>query len=93
MYEDETYIQCMCFGEILHVSRDRDSGDIYFAAYAPRMCGKIPWKHRLQHIWRIMTVGYPWQDDIIMRKEDAVQFAEWLLDSNGNTHTNPNEVR
>lgn len=85
---DETFIRCQCFAEILHVSRDSDTGEVYMAAYEPRTCGKLPWKYRLKHIWRIMTHGHPWWDNIIMSKEDAEKFAAWLLES-GKVETNP----
>ncbi len=86
-YFDNTYVHCACYAEILHVSRDKETGEVYLAAYTPSGVGKIAWKWRLKHIWRIITKGYPWQDNIILTPKDAKEFGEWLLKTHGVENT------
>jgi len=89
---DEYFIRCECFAEMIHVCRDRDDGEVYMSVYVPRGRGKLAWKYRLQHIWRILTKGYPWQDEIILGKAEAARFGVWLLESEEKKFVDPENL-
>lgn len=72
-YEPPTLHQCCCGTEALHVWRD-DDGTVYVSSWAPKN-QREGWRRRLQHIWRIITTGEPWDDEIVLTKEEAFEVA------------------
>jgi hypothetical protein len=88
---DQLFIQCACFGEIVHVSRDEDSGEIYVSCYEPRGT-KYTWGYRLKHIWHILTKGHPYHDDVILSVEDSKQLGVWLLEQSEKQYVDPDQL-
>ncbi len=48
------------------------------AIFCWRGSGKVGWRERLRHIWRVLTVGYPYSDDIVLSREDAERLGSFL---------------
>lgn len=75
---DGGFIQCSCFGHALHVFRDTDTGELYFSMFE-RKGRNYGWRQRLRHIWRIIRLGYPYEDEAILTRSDARRLANWIL--------------
>ncbi len=44
-------------------------------------CGydeKLSWTRRIKFLWHIFTTGKPWADHVVIKKEEAIEFADWL---------------
>jgi hypothetical protein len=39
---------------------------------------KLSWRRRLGFLWWVLRTGEPWADCIIMDKDKALEFAEWI---------------
>lgn len=74
MITEPTLHQCSCGSEALHVWRDDDTGLVYLSTWAPKRYAK-GWTRRLRHIWRIVTTGEPWDDEIVLTPEEAREVA------------------
>lgn len=76
---DERYISCACFGEALHLVRYEDEGSVSLSlsVYEPR--GSRPsWRWRLKYIWRILTKGHPYEDEVILTQPQVHELVTWL---------------
>ncbi len=61
------FIPSFCIGEGLHVTYDEIDGDTYLAFWDYGCKDKKTlWKYRLQHIWRIIKYGTPYDDEITL---------------------------
>lgn len=40
--------------------------------------GKLSWRKRIEFLWHVLKTGEPWADSIIMNKDKALEFAEWI---------------
>lgn len=74
---DERYVTCACFTEALHLVYDEDSRELFVSIYA--QAGARPsWRHRLSSIWRILTTGHPYDDEIILDRSSLHALTTWL---------------
>lgn len=73
----EHYLTCACFGEALHLVYDAEEKELYLSVYEPR--GLTPsWSWRLKYIWRILTKGTPYQDELILNQAQTHELVTWL---------------
>ncbi len=71
---NELFIPCSCHSEVLRV--EYDDGVFYISTY--RSSGRHGFLTRLQHIWKIIRTGIPWEDDVILYKEAALKLKDYL---------------
>ena len=74
----DRYFDCACFAEVLRITH-WDDGEIYLSLLKPRSHGTADWKQRLRHIWRILRDGDPWEDEMVLTKEEAQALGRYLL--------------
>lgn len=74
----EKFIACACFGEGLRVVYDQEDGDYSVSIWQEGYRNPVEWKHRFRLIWRILRTGRAWDDQIILRGEEARQMAAFL---------------
>ena len=83
----EKYIKCDCVGEcsVLKVTEvpmynmdEKVDYEILMSIYKKR-CNKFSFIHKLKLIWHIIKYGEPYDDDIVISREDAVSLYEWLI--------------
>jgi len=73
---------CTCLGSGILLSRfkDDDDKDIMISMWEYRTPPFINWRHRLEHIWKIIRTGYPYTDDIILTPTDAIMLGNKLIE-------------
>jgi len=77
---EDTMVFCECGHAAILVSHFTDESDeIFISMWEGRVSRGTTWSHRLRHIWDILTRGYPYEDDIVISKNDARQLAETLF--------------
>jgi len=86
MNKEELYIKCDCVGEcsVMKVTKvlfDGDGNDknfdVNFVIYSSKK-NKFPLAHKLKHIWNIVRFGEPYDDQIVISKEDTIKLTEFL---------------
>jgi len=87
MYK-EKYIKCDCIGEctVLKVTEvpfyntdnnKTDEYNIHMSMYVHRK-SKFPLGHKLKLIWHIIRYGAPYDDQIVISKEDSIELSNFL---------------
>lgn len=69
---------CACHGEGMHIDYWNDDQSFYVSLWVDRDWRRVGWVQRLRHIWRILTVGEPWHDEIVLNREEAARLAAFL---------------
>lgn len=77
--EDFVYISCSCYGELALINNDEDF--IYLSHYehGNHKNSKLRWGSRLNFIWRILTTGKPYSDQIVLHPRDAKLLGNTML--------------
>lgn len=70
------FVECGCYGEGLHLSAD---DEVYLSLWTFHRNSKPTWRHRPRYIWRIVTHGDPYGDQIVLSPEAARTTAAALL--------------
>lgn len=73
-------VDCACFGEGLRVQWEQDDRDFYVSKWGYIPQGKPTWRYRIKVIWKVLTTGDPYHDELILHADDAKQLADWILD-------------
>lgn len=81
--EKTEYFQCSCYSEGLYVAVSNDEElsivDIGFFSYGLNTPKDISLKHRLRHIWKIITSGTPYVDMVSLDQKTAIRLGEHLI--------------
>jgi hypothetical protein len=74
------YLECAChYCRIMRVEYDPDFGETFISMwYRPT---SHPWRTRLRHIWKILTGGEPFEDEIILNRECMIKLSSYLTES------------
>lgn len=89
--EKDYFLETSCAGEIIRLSEwwdqrnDKDERDGYFwtccfSIYNNMFSGEAPLTHQLRHIWRIITTGHPWKDEIVLDIKTAKILRDKLVE-------------
>ena len=82
MEEKEEFYVCVCGCTAISLSRwiyDPDDTDINISMWARGLSNRNDsWRERLRHIWHIIRKGHPFEDNVILSKEDARRLSEKL---------------
>lgn len=74
----DCFTLCSCFGEGLRLVYWDDDKDFYVSMWKDRGDGRTCWRQRFRHIWRILTKGEPWEDEIILSMDEAKKMAQFI---------------
>ena len=94
MEHEEHYAAfCDCSAESVLITRFKDDEykEIYLSIWGYRYPHSVDWQDRLRHIWRIIRIGYPYEDDIVLNPDSAkalgiklIEYAgDWIEKENG----------
>lgn len=79
--------RCSCSSEVLTVEvydydegGKKDSKDYEFDISIFERYHKRSFFDRLRYVWKIMTTGRPYGDQIVLRHDSAKNLGEWLLE-------------
>lgn len=78
---EERFFSCACFGEGLRVSFWPGDGEFYLSMWSYRHAGKPSWRQRFRHIWNIIRVGDPWEDECLLTHIEAKELQIFLMES------------
>jgi len=70
------YIPCDCGSEVLRIDYDDECKTFDIMIYTLK--GKFPLRHKLRHIWNIIKKGEPYSDQIVLRKNSALELKEYI---------------
>ena len=80
---EESYVAfCDCNSESVLVTRWKDDRykEIYLSMWEIRHPYSPDWRNRLRHIWRIIRVGYPYMDDVVLNPDGAKALGQKLIE-------------
>ena len=78
---------CECHGDAIYVVKFDDEELIYFSIRHHKGKHKPPISQRLKRIWKILTTGTPYGDEVILNKEKSLQLSSWLQNNLNNNET------
>jgi len=85
MEKESLYIKCDCHGEVLEIQAydysDTHPNDTGFYMSMWRMSSdshKMSWRERFRWCWQILRTGDPWNDYIMLTKENAKKVSQYI---------------
>ncbi len=77
--EKSTMVLCECGSEAIQVSWWDDEPEVFLSNWTSGLPNTgIVWKHRIKHIWQIITRGHPYTDSVILSPDEAKKLADAL---------------
>jgi len=74
------FITCSCESEAILLERYKGEEEIYLSIFGRGLnIKRYNIKDRLRHIWQIIVKGFPYTDEIVLKKEKARELAQTLL--------------
>ena len=78
------FVECECHGEGIMIGYDSSDPfpqlDLAFFSLGLKGKGEMSIKEKIRWCWHIITKGYPWNDEIMLRQETAKELAKHLLE-------------
>jgi hypothetical protein len=78
----ELFLPCECGSEILRVVYDEEDKEYYFSFYSIGHTKNNPLIYKLKMIWRIITKGSPYEDNIILNLNECEKLVNFLDERN-----------
>jgi len=73
------YIECKCGTEVLQLTYDNEDDSLYMALFEFGYAkNKVPLLQRLRHIWKILTTGVCWHDQLILDREESIKLLNYV---------------
>jgi len=78
MKTETKVIPCACYGEGLILRKDEDDFlEVYF--YTIGCEGKkLGFKDKLRYIWRVITIGKPFGDQVMLDEQRMIELRDYL---------------
>lgn len=70
------YIGCECGAEVLKVEYDDECKVFYLGIF--QLNRRHYWWNKLRHIWHILRKGEPYGDEIVLRKNSALELVDYI---------------
>lgn len=71
MKDKRLYLQCECGCEVMSIEQDEEIDSFYYVSiYKLYDRNKLNWKDRFGHIWRIIIYGSPYEDQMVLTKDE-----------------------
>ena len=72
-------IKCSCGSEYLCLEKDEETGTTDICILTNQnLSSELNFDDRLRYIWKILTTGIPYTDQIILNKEGVNQLKDFL---------------
>jgi len=87
MDDDCKFLMCDCYSHALLIEKWEEDGvkDLYISLYNRGFSDpKMHWTQRLRWIWRILTVGHPYTDMVILNESKVKELQSFLSKNYGN---------
>lgn len=74
------FITCSCESEAILLEKYKSEEEIYLSIFGRGLnIQRYNIRDRLRHIWQIIIKGFPYTDEIVLKKEKARELAQTLL--------------
>ena len=74
------YLECACYYcRLMRVEYDPEFGEMFISMWSRPTSHQ--WLTRLRHIWKILTGGEPFEDEIILNQECMIKLSKYLTES------------
>jgi hypothetical protein len=74
------YLECACYYcRLMRVEYDPEFGETFISMWSRPI--SFQWLTRLRHIWKILTGGEPFEDEIILNPECMAKLSQYLTKS------------
>jgi len=70
------YIKCDCGSEIMTITQDDEIDELYYVSIFKFYTHRYTWKDKLRHIWQIIRHGTPWNDQMVLRRDELNKIKE-----------------
>ena len=73
------FIMCACNSEGIVLEKFKGEKEVYLSLFGRGLnIKRYGWKSRLRHIWQILTKGFPYTDEVVLSRKDALYLAKSL---------------
>lgn len=73
------FIMCACNSESIVLEKYKGEKEIYLSLFGRGLnVERYGWKSKFRHIWQILTKGFPYTDEVVLNKKDALYLAKSL---------------
>jgi hypothetical protein len=76
---DEKFIVCDCHSEFLRLSYDEEIELFDVSVWTLQASSQPGWRMKLAWIWRILTKGSPYGDQLVIDKDKAKEISDYIL--------------
>ena len=73
-----SFFQCSCTTHLLALQYDKEFKQFYFCFYIFGNL-RISLKQKLRYIWKILTTGEIYADQVVLTKKDAMRMANLIF--------------
>lgn len=74
------FITCSCESEAILLEKYKGEEEIYLSIFGRGLnIQRYNIKDRIRHIWQIILKGFPYTDEIVLKKDKARELAQTLL--------------
>jgi len=74
------FIKCACQGEGMSIDYDSNDNHYYFSYWSYGLSSrKLSWLSRLRYCWEVLWKGKPFNDELILTKEEVNKLENFIL--------------
>lgn len=79
MMDIKRFIMCACNSEGIVLEKFKGESEVYLSLFGRGLnIQRYGWKSKIRRIWQILTKGFPYTDEIVLTKKDALYLAKSL---------------
>ena len=75
---NEVHLKCSCYSHELHIEKDGDGNQWYISIWNRGNNINYSWQYRIRHIWRIITKGHPYEDELVMDESEMIKLRAYV---------------
>ena len=75
---EKEFFECDCSTHALHVAKFEDEPEFYFAIWHRGRVDKPQWSVRLKLIWKIISTGTPYGDEVVLSGNNAKKLIDFI---------------
>ena len=79
----EALSRCWCYGHMLEITFERWFADMEAELIVAlwnigREGEQLGWKEKIRWCWHILKTGMPWNDSVMLKKDDVLKLTDFL---------------
>lgn len=76
----ERFVRCDCYHHAMCVNVDKDDSQVYVSQWSYGRGNELDWREQLRYIWRIISKGKPYEDEIVLSFKEAHDLGKFLTE-------------